>query len=94
MVDNVCIYHDRKNSITNEIANRIHSNSESKEEEEEKASVEDLKGYLEDLTLKVISKNQRKSKITQVKIMVPNEKGIGAGKFGWCTVCRKAAELY
>lgn len=95
MVDSVCIYHDRAETIKEEIEMCTHAPSETKEDQNQNATtMAELESMEKELNLKVICKNQRKSKVTQIRINVSNEKGIGAGKFGWCMVCRKAADLY
>lgn len=93
MVDNVCIYHERVSTIKREI--EIHSNSDSKEGKEKvEKNIEDLNDKLQHLSLRIVPKNQRKSKTSHVTVEVPNEKGIVWGKFGWCMVWRKEANLY
>lgn len=75
MVDNVCIYQERVTTIKREI--EININSDSKESREKvEQNVEELNEKLENLSLRIVPKNQRKSKANHVTVEVPNEKGI------------------
>lgn len=75
MVDNVCIYHKRKESLHEQI--ELGKNYEPKDEEEKsKDVVADLTHKLETLSLRVVPKGQRKSKIYNIPVDLPNEKGL------------------
>lgn len=92
MVDNVCIYHERKDNLSKQL--ELQKNLMSKEETKNSEGViEDLQSILENLDLQVVPRLKSK-KNQHVTIDLANEKGINSGKFGWCMVCRKEANLY
>lgn len=66
MVDNVCIYHTRKEVLQEQL--EISQNIEIKEEDNEKNQeyIEELKFKLENLQLRVVPKDQRKRKKVNV----------------------------
>lgn len=75
LVDNVCVYHEKANVLQEEID--IFTNVESKEEaEKSREHVEELKNKLDSLSLRIVPKNQRKSKTNNIQVDLPNEKGI------------------
>ena len=92
MVDNVSIYHERRNILIDKIEEQQNSISK----EESKNGEENIREYedkLNSLDLQIVPKKQMR-KVPHIDIKLFNEKGIKCGKFGWCMVCRKEANLY
>ena len=75
MVDSVCVYHKRKETLEEQI--EFYKQAESKEEaEKNKEFVEDLEHKLSNLQIKIVPKGQRKNKIANIPVELPNEKGL------------------
>jgi brefeldin A-inhibited guanine nucleotide-exchange protein len=87
MVDSVCLYSARSNALADLITN--HPEYQNKEQ---------LTKQLETMPLTPVPGKGSFPEFFQMKSLlelpIVNENGILSGKFGWCFICRKSANLY
>jgi hypothetical protein len=91
MVDDVCLYHAKRDQIQAKYNGQINDLENSVDLEERQALEELMKQELYGITLKSVPLKVKKDEVKskkQVQVEITNEHGIPAGKFGWCIVCR------
>lgn len=92
MVDDVCLYHAKVDSVQNKYMSQINDLENSADIEEKQVLEEMMKNELESISLRSVplkvKKEDSKTKIFKSASEIKNEHGIPSGKFGWCIVCR------
>lgn len=87
IVDNVCLYEEK----TKTIQKKYDENSDPQKKPE------DLQKELSLIPLRSVPLINETDDVKYKKIMtvnIENEMNIASGKFGWCIVCRKSANVY
>lgn len=91
-IDNVCMYEEKIKTIENRFQELL-----DKKEIDEKKRDEDKKKEIDLIPLRSVplicdTDDLKYKKIVSVNI--ENENSVISGKFGWCFVCRKTANVY
>lgn len=89
IVDNVCLFDEKAKTVTNKI--------QENQELDPAKKTEELSKELSLIPLRSVPLINETDDLKYKKIMtvsIDNEQNVVSGKFGWCFVCRKSANVY